>query len=102
MAAIGMLRGPSEDIQKLIDDKRYVWQHEVLLTFMAGLLGDPMNAEFMGKPGVDTALECRTYIEKLTTKTDALKLVTLVYESQQPSLVDIVPRTIHSAKVCFR
>ena len=100
MAAIGMLRGLSEDIQKLIDNKRYFWQHEVLLTFMAGLLGDPMNAEFMGKPGVDTALECRTYIEKLTTKTDALKLITLVYESQQPSLVDIVPTTIHSAKVC--
>ena len=99
MAAIGMLRGPREDIQKLIDDKRYVWQHEVLLTFMAGLLGDPMNAEFMRRPGVDTALDCRTYIEKLTTKTDALKLVTLVYESQLPSLVDIVPTTIRSAKV---
>jgi len=58
-----------------------------------------MNAEFMRRPGVDTALDCRTYIEKLTTKTDALKLVTLVYESQLPSLVDIVPTTIRSAKV---
>lgn len=101
MAAIGMLRGTRESILELIRNKRYVWQHEILLTFMAGLLGDPKNEQFKKCLGIeDNSLECREYIMELATKTtDHLKLVTLVYEAQLPRLVDIVPRTIKSSKV---
>ena len=101
MAAIGMLRGTRESILELIRNKRYVWQHEILLTFMAGLLGDPKNEQFKKCLGIeDNPLECREYITELATKTtDHLKLVTLVYEAQLPRLVDIVPRTIKSSKV---
>ncbi|KAI0243069.1 hypothetical protein LSAT2_008857 [Lamellibrachia satsuma] len=96
-----MLRGTRESILELIRNKRYVWQHEILLTFMAGLLGDPKNEQFKKCLGIeDNSLECREYIMELATKTtDHLKLVTLVYEAQLPRLVDIVPRTIKSSKV---
>ncbi|KAI0227791.1 hypothetical protein LSAT2_021718 [Lamellibrachia satsuma] len=65
-AAVGLLRGPPEDLLKLIDDETSVSQHEVLITFITGLLCDPHIAYFVRclEPAKDQ-LEPRTFIEKL-------------------------------------
>ena len=107
-AAVGLLRGRSIRILQLIKSKTSVRQHEVLLTFIVGLLGDPNNANFMKCLGSEDnqmmplaykQLNPQTFIRKLSPKIDPLKLVTLVHETQLQDLVDIVPDVIESDQV---
>ena len=94
-ASIGLLRGPPEGLLKLIDDETSVSQHEVLITFITGLLCDPHNEYFMLclEPAKDQ-LEPRTFIEKLAGVLDTWKLATYIYESQRSQLVDLIPEEI--------
>ena len=94
-AGIGLLRGPPEDLLELIGDKTSVSQHEVLITFITGLLCDPQNAHFMMclEPAKDQ-LEPRTFIKKLAGVLDMWKLATYIYESQHSQLVDLIPEEI--------
>ena len=99
-AAVGLLRGPPKDLLKLIDDKTSVSQHEVLITFITGLLCDPQIAYFMRclQPAKDQ-LEPRTFIEKLAGVFDTHKLMTYIYESQCSQLVDLIPEEIELSEV---
>ena len=99
-AAIGLLRGPPEELLKLIDDETSVSQHEVLITFITGLLCDTQNAHFMRflEPAKDQ-LDPRTFIEKLAGVFDTRKLATYIYESQRSQLVDLVPEEITLSEV---
>ncbi|KAI0213493.1 hypothetical protein LSAT2_001470 [Lamellibrachia satsuma] len=94
-AGIGLLRGSPEDLLELIDDETSVRKHEVLITFITGLLCDPQNAHFMMclEPAKDQ-LEPRTFIKKLAGVLDTWKLATYIYESQHSQLVDLIPEEI--------
>ena len=99
-AAVGLLRGPREALLKLITDKTSVRQHEMLITFISGLLCDPRNAYFMRHlESAEDQLDRRTFIEKLAVVFDPLQLTTIIHESQRPDLVDLVPEEIESSKV---
>ena len=98
LAAVGLLIGHPRDISHLTDSETSVHQHEVLLTFVVGLLCDPSNANFLRYFGSadNQQLNPRTFIEKLQQKTEPLQLITLVHEAQCEDLVEIVPAEIES------
>ena len=99
-AAVGLLRGPREALLKLITDKTSVCQHEMLITFISGLLCDPRNADFMKHlESAENQLDSRTFIEKLAVVFDPLQLTTIIHEGQSPDLVDLVPEEIKSYNV---
>ena len=99
-AAVGLLRGPREALLELIMDKTSVRQHEMLITFISGLLCDPRNEDFMKRLElVEDQLDSRTFIEKLADVFDPLQLTTIIHEGQSPDLVDLVPKEIKSSKV---
>ena len=110
LAAVGLLMGHYITVSQLIKSRTSVRQHEVLITFVVGLLSDPTNADFMKKclgsadnqriPPAYQQLDPHTVIKELASQTDPLKLTTLVHEAQLPELVDIVPDTIESHQVC--
>ncbi|KAI0210363.1 hypothetical protein LSAT2_004897 [Lamellibrachia satsuma] len=98
--AVGLLRGPPEDLLKLIDDETFLSRHDVLITFITGLLCDPQIAYFMRclEPAKDQ-LKPRTFIEKLVCVFDTRKLTTYIYESQLSELIDLVPEEIEVSEV---
>ena len=98
--AVGLLRGPREALLELIMDKTSVRQHEMLITFISGLLCDPRNADFMRHlESAEVQLDPRTFIEKLAVVFDPLQLTTIIHEGQSPDLVDLVPENIKSYNV---
>ena len=101
LTAVSLLIGNPHDISRLTDSETSVHRHEVLLTFVVGLLCDPSNANFMGYFGSadNQQLNPRNFIEKLQHKTEPLQLITLVHEAQREDLVKIVPATIKSDQI---
>ena len=81
--------------------KTSVHQHEVLLTFVVGLLCDRSNAKFMTHfvSADNQQLKSRNFIEQLKHKTEPLQLITLVHEAQREDLVEIVPAEIESSQL---
>ena len=99
-AAVGILRGPREALLKLIMDETSVRQHEMLITFISGLLCDPRNADFMRHLELaEDQLDPRTFMEKLAVVFDPLQLTTIIHEGQRPDLVDLVLGNIVSHNV---
>ena len=96
-----MLIGHPRDISRLTDSETSVHQHEVLLTFVVGLLCDSSNANFMRYFGSadNEQLNPRTFIEALEHKTEPLQLITLIHEAQCEDLVEIIPETIASRRL---
>ena len=96
-----MLIGHPRDISRLTDSETSVHQHDVLLTFVVGLLCDPSNANFNRSFGSadNVQLNPRTFIEELEHKTEPLQLITLIHEAQCEDLVEIVPETIASRRL---
>ena len=101
LTAVSLLIGHPHDISRLYDSETSVHQHEVLLTFVVGLLCDPSSANFMRYFGSadNQQLNPRTFIEELQQKTEPLQLITLVHEAQREDLVEIVPATIESKRL---
>ena len=98
LTAVSLLSGHPHDILRLTDNETSVHQHEVLLTFVVGLLCDPSNANFMRYFGSadNQQLNPWNFIEELKHKTEPLQLITLVHEAQCEDLVEIVPAEIKS------
>ena len=96
-----MLIGHPRDISRLTDSETSVHQHNVLLTFVVGLLCDPSNANFNRSFGSadNVQLNPRTFIEELEHKSEPLQLITLIHEAQCEDLVEIVPETIASRRL---
>lgn len=101
LTAVSLLIGHPRDISRLTDSETSVHQHEVLLTFVVGLLCDPSNANFNRYFGSadNVQLNPRTFIEELEHKTEPLQLITLIHEAQCEDLVEIVPETIASRRL---
>ena len=109
LAAVGLLMGRRKYVSQLIKSETSVRQHEVLISFVVGLLCDPRNYEFMVQclGSADNRCSARAhrqldphkFVKKLAPKIDSLKLATLVHEAQLPELVDIIPETIESDQV---
>ena len=109
LAAVGLLMGRRKYVSQLIKSETSVRQHEVLISFVVGLLCDPRNDEFMVQCLGSAENRCiarahrrpdpHKFVKKLAPKIDPLKLATLVHEAQLPELVDIIPETIESDQV---
>ena len=92
-SAIGLLQGPTDDIWQLLVDKSAIHRHEVVISFLAGLSGDKRNAGYMKQLlSSDVSLDHRELVEKLAKVLvdDPLKVITILYETQDPDVVAIV------------
>ena len=92
-SAIGLLQGSTDDIWQLFVDQSSIRKHEVVISFLAGLSGDERNVCYMNQllsSGV--SLDHRKLVKKLAQvlKDDQLKVIAILYETQDPYLVDIV------------
>ncbi|KAI0240479.1 hypothetical protein LSAT2_008778 [Lamellibrachia satsuma] len=100
LAAVGMLRGPRTELLKLVENETSVRQHEMLIMFVTGLMCDPQCAKFMEHlDPVTHQLDPRAFLEKLAVVFDPLQLFTVIYESQRPHLVDLVPEVVEFSNV---
>ena len=101
-AAVGLLLRPRTDVWRELENDSFVKRNEIVITFMAGLLGDPMNAYYLKYLGLtNESVECKEFIKKLKGRLeiDPLKLVTLIYETQCKDMLDNVPAEIKSSTI---
>ena len=103
-AALGLLQGSLDDaIRMLLDNEASVKWYEIVITFLAGLLGDPRNEYYLKYLGLpkSSLVSCKEFIKKLTgvLKNDPLKILTVVFETQCKDLVDNVPEEIESTEI---
>ena len=101
-SAIGLLQSSVDDIWQLLQDESSIHKHEVVISFIAGLSGDKRNAHYINQilPS-PCELEPRDLVVKLAEvlKDDPLKVVTILHETQDPELVDIVSCEIKPTQV---
>ena len=104
-SAIGLLQGSSDDeVMKLVKDKGSVIKHEIVLMFTLGLCGDESFAHYrqhLLSPMARDVL--RTLVEKLAKELedDQMKLVTLLHETQDASVLDVVSSTVVRGSTVF-
>ena len=107
-AALALLKdtGSSSDMAKICESRASVNKYDMVITFLAGLLGDPdrKNREYLTSLGIENASldRCREFIRSLKTKLrkKPLKFVTLVFESQRKELIEILPEKFKTSKMC--
>ena len=96
--SVGLVKGSLEDIESLMCNEASIRQYEVVLTFLAGLAGDPTNGYYVGPLMSSDAsqFDCSQFVEILAAKLrgDPLKFVTIMYETQNPDLASLVPEAI--------
>ena len=100
-SAMGFLEVCDDDdddnIMNILQNTSTIYRHEVAMSFMAGLLADPINEHF-----VDALIQSkvqlspRDFIMKLAPvfDNDPLKLIAIIYESQDPELLNIASCSI--------
>ena len=99
-SAIGLLQLSVDEIMKLLKDASSVYKHEIVISFVMGLISD--KRKYTKKLlSSKITLDPRDLANKLVTvlEDDPLKLVTILHESQDASLVNIVPSEIKSEEV---
>ena len=92
-SAIGLLQGSTVDIWQLLVDKSAIYKHEVVISFLAGLSGDKRNADYTKQLlSSDVSLDHRELVKKLAQvlENDPLKVITILYETQDPDVVATV------------
>ena len=100
LAAVGMLRGPRTELLKLVENETSVRQHEMLIMFVTGLMCDPQCTQFMEHlEPVTHQLDHGAFLKKLAVVFDPLQLFTVIYESQCPHLVKLVPAVVDFSNV---
>ena len=101
-SAIGLLQGSTDDIWQLLVDKTLIYKHEVVISFLAGLVGDKRNAFYMNQLlSSQVSLDHRELVKKLAQvlKDDPLRVITILYETQDADMVYIVSRKCKFNKV---
>ena len=101
-SAIGLLQGSAEDRDKLLKNESSVRQQEIVIKFMLGLVGDSHNAWFMKQLlSSQVSLDLKHFVKKLAymLKDDPLKVLDILFESQDPDLVDIITSNIKCRQV---
>ncbi|KAI0220836.1 NACHT, LRR and PYD domains-containing protein 1 [Lamellibrachia satsuma] len=101
-SAIGLLQGSAEDRDKLLEDVFSVRQQEIVIKFMLGLVGDSHNAWFMKQLlSSEIPLDLKDFVKKLAymLKDDPLKVLNILFEIQDPDLVDTVTSKIKCHRV---
>ena len=97
-----LLQSPRTNLPMLLQKGNMVKQYEIVITFLAGLLGDQKNAYYLNYMGLsDVSYSCKEFIESLKCNLgkDPLKLVCFIYETQCKDLVCIVPEEIKTSKI---
>ena len=92
-SAIGLLQGSTVHISQLLVDKSAIYKHEVVISFLAGLSGDKRNADYMKQLlSSEVSLDHRELVKKLAQvlEDDPLKVITILYETQDPDVVATV------------
>ena len=95
-SAIGLLLGSDDDIWQLLQDESSIRKHEVIIGFIAGLSGDMQNEYYISQLLSSQILlnprRPRDLIKKVAQvlKHDPLKVVTILHETQDPNLVDVL------------
>ena len=101
-SAIGLLQGSAEDRDKLLEDVFSVRQQEIVIKFMLGLVGDSHNAWFTKQLlSSQVSQDLEDFVKKLADvlKDDPLKVLDILFESQDPDLVDIITSKIKCCHV---
>ena len=85
-----------EEIQRLLKQTPNEGQLDMVLAFVSGLVGDPVNRDFLKSLGCQTIVTARDLLRLVVTqerdhgrrdhKSSILLLLMLVYESSQPGL----------------
>ena len=107
-AALALLRdtGSSSDVAKICESRASVTKYDMVITFLAGLLGDPnrKNREYLTSLGIENASldRCREFISLLKTKLgeNPLTFLTLVFESQLKELIESLSEKFKTSKMC--
>ena len=101
-SAIGFLHGSDDDIWQLLQDESSIRKHEVVISFILGLCADKQNEDYVHQfLSSELTLNPRELVNKLAEvlACDPLKVVTILHESQDPSLVDVVAAEVNSRQV---
>ena len=101
-SAIGLLQGSDDDIWQLLGDESSIRRHEVVISFILGLCGDEQNEDYVHHLlSSELTLNPRKLVSKLAEvlADDPLKVVTILHESQDPGLVDVVAAEVKCKKV---
>ena len=98
-----LLQYPYTDLSMLLEKENMVKRYEIVITFLAGLLGDRSNSYYLKYMNLDNESfqSCKEFIVKLKDKlvNDPLKLVNFIYETQRQELVGNVPEQIETSKI---
>ena len=101
-SAIGLLQGADDDIWQLLRDETSIRKHEVVISFILGLCGNKQNEDYVHQLlSSELTLNPRVLVSKLAVvlADDPLKVVTILHESQNPGLVDIIAAEVKSKEV---
>ena len=101
-SAIGLLQGSDDDIWQLLQDESSICKHEVVISFILGLCGDKQNEDYVHHLlSSELTLNPRELVTKLAKVLahDPLKVVTILHESQDPGLADIIAAEVKSKEV---
>ena len=102
-SAIGLLQGADDDdIWQLLQDESSIRRHEVVISFILGLSADKQNEDYVHQLlSSELTLNPRELVSKLAVvlADDPLKVVTILHESQDPNLVDVIAAEVSSKKV---
>ena len=101
-SAIGLLQGSDDDIWQLLQDESSIRKHEVVISFILGLCADEQNEDYIHQLlSSKLTLNPRELVSKLALvlARDPLKVITILQESQDPNLVDIIAAEVSSSQV---
>ncbi|KAI0219788.1 NACHT, LRR and PYD domains-containing protein 1b allele 2 [Lamellibrachia satsuma] len=101
-SAIGLLQGSDDDIWQLLQDESSIRRHEVVISFILGLCADKQNEDYIHQLlSSKLTLNPRELVTKLAAVLahDPLKAVTILHESQDPNLVDVIAAEVKSKEV---
>ena len=98
-SAISLLQGSAEERVKLLEDESSIRRLEIVIMFMLGLAGDSHNSWYTKQLlSSEVTLDLKDLVKKLADmlKHDPRKVLTILFEMQDPDFVDTITSKIKS------